>query len=692
MPQNHQKQYRPDIDGLRAFAILAVIIFHAFPEKLRGGFVGVDIFFVISGFLISRIIFQSLERGDFSFCEFYARRINRIFPALIVVIVATLSFGWLALLPDELKQLGKHISGSTGFIQNIVLVKEDGYFDTASELKPLLHLWSLAIEEQYYLIYPLLVFAIWRTRLKQKMLLVISILLLISFAINIAMVKKFPVATFFLPHTRVWELLAGGVLAHFQVFKNKSFSYYLHKWNFTSFLSRRLFLLTQNEKTIKNFASAFGLFLLLTSVICVHKGKTFPGWWALAPVAGTWLTICAGPNSWVNQYVLGNRLMVFLGLISYPLYLWHWPILSYGHIIYGGMPTKKFIYFAIAISILFAWLTVKFVEKPFRFGINARNAKIVFLLALMALVGGVGFCSMKFDYAQKSKELIIKRKGEARIGTSDKWYHGKDDWLFLGNAYDKTVSKTRLVIMPSESEITTTREIFSKIAKTGADHESKVVLFVGANKSSIYPEYLPDEIKPSQKKYVDFFLDKLRDIPNLTIYNSTSDLLSAKETSGLLYWMTDTHWNNKGAFVAFTGFSKLLKLPTPQIKFQQGKTHSGDLIDISGLKDFPLHKKDNWEVVWKTQQSVTEAEIPNEPETPGGKPVIVFNQNAITDKRVWIVGDSFTGALKQYFNATFKETHYIGHWNQKLKELPARIMNADKRPDMIIIVRVERSF
>ena len=156
-------KYRPDIDGLRAIAILSVVIFHAFPSIVPGGFAGVDVFFVISGFLISSIIFKSLGRGHFSFVDFYSRRAKRIFPALVAVLLITYVFGWFALLPDEFKQLGRHIAAGTIFLQNFNLLGESGYFDTSSELKPLMHLWSLAIEEQFYLVYPLIIWAAWRT-------------------------------------------------------------------------------------------------------------------------------------------------------------------------------------------------------------------------------------------------------------------------------------------------------------------------------------------------------------------------------------------------------------------------------------------------------------------------------------------------------------------------------------------------
>jgi len=170
-------KYRPDIDGLRGIAVLSVVASHAFPNKISGGFIGVDIFFVISGFLISTIIFNNLEKGTFSFYEFYARRIKRIYPALFVVLFACLIFGWFALLPEEYKQLGKHTAGGAGFIANFILWSEAGYFDNSAETKPLLHLWSLGIEEQFYIIWPFLLWFLWK---KKFNLLTISVIILFA--------------------------------------------------------------------------------------------------------------------------------------------------------------------------------------------------------------------------------------------------------------------------------------------------------------------------------------------------------------------------------------------------------------------------------------------------------------------------------------------------------------------------------
>lgn len=206
--------WRPDIDGLRALAVFAVFVFHAFPKVpvFKGGFVGVDVFFVISGFLISSIIYTQLAKGTFSFWDFYSRRIRRIYPVLLTVLIGCLGFGWFYLLADEYMQLGKHIAGGAGFVSNFVLFFEKGYFDNASATKPLLHLWSLGIEEQFYIFWPLILWLTWKLK-KNAMFWVALIIAVISMGMNLYWYKTNPSMDFFLPHTRVWELLCGAMLA-----------------------------------------------------------------------------------------------------------------------------------------------------------------------------------------------------------------------------------------------------------------------------------------------------------------------------------------------------------------------------------------------------------------------------------------------------------------------------------------------
>ena len=204
-------RYRPDIDGLRAFAVLSVVLYHAFPKVVRGGYVGVDIFFVISGFLISSILFTELTEDRFSFATFYGRRIRRIFPALAVCFTAVLAYGFVSLMPSELAQLGKHVFFGAGFLSNIALWSESGYFGSAATLKPLLHLWSLGIEEQFYILWPALLWIAFRFKANVGRLL--GVLFLASFAINAALSVTDISDDFYLPISRFWELLAGAGLA-----------------------------------------------------------------------------------------------------------------------------------------------------------------------------------------------------------------------------------------------------------------------------------------------------------------------------------------------------------------------------------------------------------------------------------------------------------------------------------------------
>ena len=414
----------------------------------------------------------------------------------------------------------------------------------------------------------------------------------------------------------------------------------------------------------------------------------------MVPVLGTLLLLMGGSKAWINRTILSNKIAVWFGLISFPLYLWHWPLLSFVRIVESEVPSLNIRIVAVVLSILLAWLTYKLIERPIRFGKHG-SLTVATLSGLAIVIGVTGFVVNKTDFSQSHtyEKLAIKRKGfEHAFGYSLAWYRGKGDWLFLGNASDNTVAKLKLAVVPANSEIEATKEIFSEIATTAAKFNTKVVLIVSPNKASIYSEYLPDELVPSPKKYSSFFTDKLRDVPNLTIYNPTDDFLRLKETEGILYGMTNTHWNNKGAFLAYLGFSKLLGLPVPEVEFQRGSTARGDLVDIAKFKDFPLHAEDNWDVIWKNLPVLVEKEIPDEQKTSFGSPAIVTNQNPLSNMTIWVVGDSFTNSLKQYFNATFKEVRYVGHWSEKLKGLAADLANADKKPDMIIVVKVERTF
>jgi peptidoglycan/LPS O-acetylase OafA/YrhL len=355
------ERYRPDIDGLRAIAVMLVVNFHGFPQAMPGGFIGVDIFFVISGFLITGIIARELAENRFSLVGFYVRRIRRIFPALIVVLCAVLVLGWLWMLPHAYAQLSSDVFASAAFAANIALMLQSGYFDIESAKKPLLHLWSLGIEEQFYLAWPLvlIIAARWRVSL----LAIAGIIALASFILNVALIGHDPIATFYLPFTRAWELLAGAALAL--------------TWT----------RIDQSE-TASNWRAGAGLALIVIAAAVLSVHRTFPGWWALLPIMGSALLLSA-PASRVNRALLSWPPMVWIGLISYPLYLWHWPLLVLFAIIKFRPLTPLEVVLIIIGSMLLAWGTYQFVETPLRFG-GRRQLKAAGLGAAMALVALAG--------------------------------------------------------------------------------------------------------------------------------------------------------------------------------------------------------------------------------------------------------------------------------------------------------------
>ena len=368
-------KYRPDIDGLRAVAVLCVVIFHAFPDALKSGFIGVDIFFVISGYLISSIIFENIDRGSFSFMAFYGRRIKRIFPALTLVLLSCLVFGWFGLLGDEFKQLGKHMAAGAGFVSNFYLWQEVGYFNNAAETKPLLHLWSLAIEEQFYIFWPLLVWLTWKR--KTLFLVFFAALLAGSFAYNVSLVRADPTATFYSPATRIWELLTGVLLAYFSTQIKHNSTAASTAWH--------------ASPAVQQLASTLGVLFLAFGLYKIDSGRPFPGTWALFPVLGSFLLIFAGPAAWFNRFVLSNRVLVWVGLISFPLYLWHWPLLVLGKQRFAQESSPPMLLLIIAISIVLAWLTYRLVERPSRFGQMFGSRKAVVLAVLMAVIAYLGF-------------------------------------------------------------------------------------------------------------------------------------------------------------------------------------------------------------------------------------------------------------------------------------------------------------
>ncbi len=356
----HALTYRADIDGLRAVAVLAVLLYHAWPAWFPSGFVGVDIFFVISGYLITSIIATQLAAGSFSIADFYVRRVRRIFPALIVVLLATLAGGWAILLQHELRQLGRHAAGGAGFVANLLLWREAGYFDNAAVTKPLLHLWSLGVEEQFYIVWPLLLWAVFRRGV--NLLWVAAALFVLSMGANLAMLGSDPVGAFFSPVTRFWELMSGGVAAYLHLH---------HQALFTAGRARAL--------------SLGGAVLLGLGFWLIGPQLAFPGWWALLPVGATFALVLAGRDAPLNHLLLARRPLAALGLVSYPLYLWHWPLLSFAYIAAGQKPAAPLRAALLGLALVLAVLTYRLVELPLR----ARRARVRVACSLAGLMAGV---------------------------------------------------------------------------------------------------------------------------------------------------------------------------------------------------------------------------------------------------------------------------------------------------------------
>jgi peptidoglycan/LPS O-acetylase OafA/YrhL len=375
--------YRAEIDGLRAVSILLVVGYHA--GFVPGGFVGVDVFFVISGFLITRIILTQVGAGSFSPMEFYGRRIRRLFPALLTVLAATYLLGWFVLLPEAFALLGNSIAAGVAFVSNLFQLRQFGYFAPDAAENPLLHLWSLGIEEQFYIFWPPLLSLLFAARRRG---LWIAAIAAVSFAVSLLIFFGHKELSFYSPLSRAWELLAGGIIANRSIERAER---------------------EPRSARFDNLLAASGLAAILVAAVWLRKESLFPGLYALLPVLGAG-SIIVSPNSVVNRILLSSRPMVLIGLISYPLYLWHWPLLSYLGIVRSGDPTLLEIWAAIILAFVLAWATFRFVEIPLR---RASNAVPRLCFGLLA-VGAVGILTAAasgfgFRFAPEIRDIALIR-------------------------------------------------------------------------------------------------------------------------------------------------------------------------------------------------------------------------------------------------------------------------------------------
>lgn len=399
---------RRDIDGLRALAVIPVVLYHFGFGLFSGGFVGVDVFFVISGFLITSIIFREINAGRFSFVDFWARRARRIIPALSVMMLAALLVGWVLMPSNDYSQLGRAVRYQAMFVSNILFMRQDGYFNPASDFKPLLHTWSLSVEEQYYILFPLLMVLL--TRYLRQWRWVLFGLLVASFALNVGVIRRNPDEAFFLLPMRAWELLCGAMLAVLPA-SSRKFS-----------------------PLIYQAVSGVGLLAVLYAIFGFNKYTLFPGWAALLPVLGATAMLWAnGHAPTLVGRVLSLRGMVGVGLISYSWYLWHWPVFVYANAIsVDGMQALEAGGWVL-LTLALAWLSWRLVELPFREKRLLAGRKPVLFggLATLLIIGLAG------QLVRSSDGVPSRLSGQAlQYAQARDWQRGQMDCLLQRDSED----------------------------------------------------------------------------------------------------------------------------------------------------------------------------------------------------------------------------------------------------------------
>tara|TARA_B100000212_G_scaffold45845_1_gene29600 strand:+ start:16307 stop:18178 length:1872 start_codon:yes stop_codon:yes gene_type:complete len=380
--------YRPEIDGLRAIAVLPVILFHAGFSYFSGGYVGVDVFFVISGYLITLMIVEETKNNSFSLSRFYERRIRRIVPALFLVILLCIPFMWFLMMPYEARYFSQSLVSVVFFASNFLFWQRSNYFEQESELNPLLHTWSLAVEEQFYIFFPLLIMIFWKFG-KKKVFYILLVIAALSLILSEYQSKNFPSANFYLSPSRAWELLAGSLLAMY---------------------------LMDREPLKNNFMSLLGLILVIFSILNFDDQTRFPSLYTLFPVLGSCLIIMFSHRDIFVGRILSSSLMVQLGLISYSAYLFHQPLFSFARIYSLGHPPVLVMVVLAIITLFLAYISWKFVETPFR---NREKVSTKLLLKLflffsififsLGIIGHItnGFFNLKTSFIDDNKQKYI---------------------------------------------------------------------------------------------------------------------------------------------------------------------------------------------------------------------------------------------------------------------------------------------
>lgn len=364
--------FRYDINGLRAIAVIAVVLFHFNPAWVPGGFAGVDVFFVISGFLMTSIIFRGLENDNFNLFKFYVARANRIIPALAVLCLVLLVFGWFYLTPLDYRALGKHVASSMGFLSNIIYWRESGYFDAASHEKWLLHTWSLSVEWQFYIIYPIILVALKRFLSLESLKRLIVVGTVLGFGFSVVATIKWPNPAYYLLPTRAWEMMMGGVA-------------FLYPWS-----------LSENKKKLTEL---IGLALILASYAFVSSDIPWPGHFALMPVLGSYMMIVTNRQS---SMATNNPVFQSLGKWSYSIYLWHWPVVVLGYY----FDVQDWILYGLPLSVILGFISFKFVErfefKSFSNWFDLLKVKPLYMIFSLSVLSSIVFINEGFKVKYRS--------------------------------------------------------------------------------------------------------------------------------------------------------------------------------------------------------------------------------------------------------------------------------------------------
>jgi peptidoglycan/LPS O-acetylase OafA/YrhL len=426
-------KYRAEIDGLRALAVVPVILFHAGFELFSGGFVGVDVFFVISGYLITTILIEDIENKRFSIVNFYERRARRILPALFFVVLVCIPFAWMWMLPSQMKDFSQSLVAVSLFASNILFWRESGYFDAAAAEKPLLHTWSLAVEEQYYVLFPIFLILAWRFG-KNRVFWMIVVMAALSLILSEWGWRKQPTANFYLAPTRAWELFAGSIAA---------------------------FIVQKQGVKRSDFLALLGMVAIVFSIFAYDESTPFPSVYALVPVLGVVLLVLFADKETLAAKLLSTKAFVGIGLISYSAYLWHQPLFAFARIKSVSEPTILLMVSLVLCSFAFAFASWKYIEKPFRVkGVQGR--KTIFISSLLGLfvfftLGLLGHKNVILPYSK----LVITEL----LGNIDESEYGGEGYekidlvekpttLIVGDSHAKQYLKAARELNPNVSLIT----------------------------------------------------------------------------------------------------------------------------------------------------------------------------------------------------------------------------------------------